>query len=136
ALPGVDVADVAELPVDDGADARLLEHLADRGLGAALARVDQALRERPDLRPIGLSPRPHNRCEPPAAQAADDDPARGELTAHVGHCRPFGADQGSKSPGLRSIATAALGTCYNPVSWHSRYSSARTMEVVPAKSQG
>ena len=52
ALPVEPVADVTELPERVAVGAGLLGDLAERGLLAALARVDPPLRERPGARPL------------------------------------------------------------------------------------
>jgi hypothetical protein len=88
-VPRVDVAAVAELPLDPGLDACLLEHLADGSLGGALARVDLPLGQRPDLGPVRVATRAHERRPPPAPHTAHDHASGRELASHHANCRCF-----------------------------------------------
>src|SRR5581483_5660801 len=80
ALPLEPVADVAELAERPAADAGLLLRLPERRPLARLARVDLALRERPDARRLAAGP--DRRDHELAAQPADDDSPCREFTPH------------------------------------------------------
>jgi hypothetical protein len=82
ALPVEPVADVAELAEAPPVRARLLLDLAQRGRLARLARVDAALRERPQ--PFRLAARADRGDHPPAAQPPHQDASRRELALHGG----------------------------------------------------
>ena len=75
ALPRVDVAHVAELPVAGRTHARLLGDLAHRRLERGLPGVDEPLRERPDDAPARLAARPDDRDPRAASHPAHDHAA-------------------------------------------------------------
>src|SRR4029077_655576 len=79
-VPGVDVADVAELAVEPAARARLLLDLADGGCRGILAWPDPALRQRPDSR--RLPARPDRRDVPAATHPPDQHAPGRELPSH------------------------------------------------------
>src|SRR5262249_2555470 len=84
AVPGVDVADVAELAERAAVRAGLLRHLAQGRRLAALAGVDVPLRQRPHRLALALGPdRGHH---PAAVQPPDEHAARGELSLHAEGC--------------------------------------------------
>ena len=81
-VPVEPVADVAELAQRAAVRSRLLRDLPERRRLARVARLDPALRERPDAR--ALPARPDRRQDPASAQPPDKHAAGRELTPHEG----------------------------------------------------